>query len=574
MNDNTLDIDTDNRQKLIGSMPKILRPQASNDNSSAVAVLKPKAIRNLSDALTKLEQQFNRMVAYTDNITTIKKAQYEAAKDNAREIALENTDSADLNLPDIPSVANDNDNDDIVEALTGLRENMSQYNESIVTKVLGVFTTIIGLGALTALFTSSKAQAEPIRPSQPETQVQLEAQEAVTAEAGRRGQVQEQPQQQYPAVSADIQTILDTIKERESYGGRYDIHDTVAGSSASGAYQFTDSTWQAKAREYGIDISSYPRAYMAPPEVQDEVARRYVEEILANTNGDVSMVPVVWLSGNYRGQIDEAGRAINPTMEAYRSSWMAAYNRRIGEAGTSNRSAAVLPPARYTSQAGTTGNSASWFRPATNWIGPRGQAGSIAEAQRSAGIRITSGFGTRASPGGIGSTDHKGYDIAAPRGTPIFSIARGVVSFAGVSGGYGNMVEVVHGTTGNGAVLSTRYAHMSSINVREGSRVEQFSQIGAVGSTGDSTGNHLHFEFRVNGRPSRLSSEAYVNALPAAVLGLPPGSNRGFRRTTTMDTVNQFFSNLLSANAPPVNSPSNVSSQNEFLSHFGGIPPA
>jgi murein DD-endopeptidase MepM/ murein hydrolase activator NlpD len=102
---------------------------------------------------------------------------------------------------------------------------------------------------------------------------------------------------------------------------------------------------------------------------------------------------------------------------------------------------------------------------------------------------VTSGFGPRW--GGM----HAGIDIAAPSGTPVRAAASGSVIVAGYSGGYGNLVVIDHG---NG--LATAYAHMSAIYVGSGS-VSQGETIGAVGSTGNSTGNHLHFEVRVNGSP-------------------------------------------------------------------------
>lgn len=104
---------------------------------------------------------------------------------------------------------------------------------------------------------------------------------------------------------------------------------------------------------------------------------------------------------------------------------------------------------------------------------------------------ISSGVGPRESPGGIGSTDHKGIDIAVPQGTPVQAAKGGKVVFAGDGGGYGNLVVIDHGDG-----TFTKYAHLSKINVREGQTVEAGELVGAVGSTGNSTGPHLHFEVR------------------------------------------------------------------------------
>ena len=89
---------------------------------------------------------------------------------------------------------------------------------------------------------------------------------------------------------------------------------------------------------------------------------------------------------------------------------------------------------------------------------------------------------------------HEGTDYAADYGTPVLAAGDGVVAQAGWSGGYGNLIEVRHA---NG--ISTRYGHLSAILVRPGTRVSQGEVIGRVGSTGLSTGSHLHYEFRVNG---------------------------------------------------------------------------
>ena len=108
--------------------------------------------------------------------------------------------------------------------------------------------------------------------------------------------------------------------------------------------------------------------------------------------------------------------------------------------------------------------------------------------------RITSRFGGRRSPGGIGSTNHKGIDIAAPRGTAVCAADGGTVTYAGWMGGYGYLVRINHG---NG--YETYYGHNSSLTCSVGDHVYKGQQIARVGSTGNSTGNHCHFEVRLNG---------------------------------------------------------------------------
>lgn len=104
----------------------------------------------------------------------------------------------------------------------------------------------------------------------------------------------------------------------------------------------------------------------------------------------------------------------------------------------------------------------------------------------SAAYRISATFG---QAGSLWSADHTGVDLAAPTGTPVSSVAAGTVSEAGDAGAYGSRVEVTHG---DGSITS--YSHLSRIDVVVGQTVQQGAVIGAVGSTGNSTGPHLHLE--------------------------------------------------------------------------------
>lgn len=103
---------------------------------------------------------------------------------------------------------------------------------------------------------------------------------------------------------------------------------------------------------------------------------------------------------------------------------------------------------------------------------------------------VTSGFGPR------WGRMHTGIDVAAPGGTPIVAAKAGEVLYTGWLGGYGNLVALDHGDS-----LVTLYAHQSRIGVAEGQEVEQGQAVGFVGTTGHSTGNHLHFEVRIDTRP-------------------------------------------------------------------------
>lgn len=120
---------------------------------------------------------------------------------------------------------------------------------------------------------------------------------------------------------------------------------------------------------------------------------------------------------------------------------------------------------------------------------------------------ISSGFGYRADPFTGQGAFHPGLDFRGPIGAPIHAAARGVVSFVGQRSGYGNCVEIDHG---NG--LITRYAHMSGFRTTIGKRVVPGEVIGLIGSTGRSTGPHLHFEVRINDRP--VNPRPFLEAVP------------------------------------------------------------
>lgn len=110
---------------------------------------------------------------------------------------------------------------------------------------------------------------------------------------------------------------------------------------------------------------------------------------------------------------------------------------------------------------------------------------------------LTDGFGGRSNPFGGGSFEfHTGQDIATIYGTPVMAAANGRVTFAGWQNGYGQIVIIDHG-----GGLTTRYGHLSHIDVIENQRIARGDMLGRVGSTGRSTGPHLHYEVRINDEP-------------------------------------------------------------------------
>lgn len=133
-------------------------------------------------------------------------------------------------------------------------------------------------------------------------------------------------------------------------------------------------------------------------------------------------------------------------------------------------------------------------------------------------LTFTSNFGVRSDPFRGTAAMHAGVDIPGAVGTPIYATADGIVSHAGRQGGYGNLVQVNHGRG-----IETRYGHLSKVLVADNSRVRRGQIIGLMGSTGRSTGSHLHYEVRVDGKAVNpipfLQSGEYLVAVQDRVQG-------------------------------------------------------
>lgn len=156
--------------------------------------------------------------------------------------------------------------------------------------------------------------------------------------------------------------------------------------------------------------------------------------------------------------------------------------------------------------------------------------------------RVTSGFAMRLHPLARQWRKHLGVDYGAPVGTPVRSVADGVVEFAGRQNGYGNVLQIAHGNQRN-----TLYAHLSRMDVRKGQRVEQGQRIGAVGMTGWTTGPHLHYEFRVGGQhrdPLRMARTAEAQPVDAA-------SRERFQRTVRVFQDRLELAGTLASGARP-----------------------
>ena len=157
---------------------------------------------------------------------------------------------------------------------------------------------------------------------------------------------------------------------------------------------------------------------------------------------------------------------------------------------------------------------ALWFQPSPkdkgayyNFAGDSNQRAYIGSPVKF--TRVSSAFAMRIHPIHNTWSAHKGTDLAAPQGTPVRTVGDGVVTFAGVQNGYGNVVYIDHGNK-----HETVYAHLSRIAVKQGEKVSQGEEIGAVGQTGWATGPHLHFEFKVAGEqvdPLAMVAQAETN---------------------------------------------------------------
>ena len=119
----------------------------------------------------------------------------------------------------------------------------------------------------------------------------------------------------------------------------------------------------------------------------------------------------------------------------------------------------------------------------------------IPSTQPVKGTSLTSGYGVRSDPFRGRAAMHAGIDLAGPLGTPIYATADAIVGRSEWAGGYGNLIELNHGRG-----IQTRYGHLTRSNVRSGQKVTRGQLIGYMGSTGRSTGSHLHYEVRIDGK--------------------------------------------------------------------------
>lgn len=168
-------------------------------------------------------------------------------------------------------------------------------------------------------------------------------------------------------------------------------------------------------------------------------------------------------------------------------------------AANANDAAPVTAAAVSTVPVATTSDDANRYRALfQSWKGMETTetvAISIPSAQPVANLQLTSNFGVRSDPFRGTAAMHAGIDIPGKIGTPIYATADGIIARAERAGGYGNLIAVNHGKG-----IETRYGHLSKILVAENTKVVRGQLIGLMGSTGRSTGSHLHYEVRIEGR--------------------------------------------------------------------------
>lgn len=213
-----------------------------------------------------------------------------------------------------------------------------------------------------------------------------------------------------------------------------------------------------------------------------ETAQKIIDEIKSNTKEKIDLnlgIVEVYTTSNAISSKEEATQILNEV----KSVKVAAYKKEQAE------KAKTIAAQRRAKSLATTANS-----PAT------GNISGLALAIPVNGT-VSSRFGSR---GYSRSSVHTGVDISASSGTGIRSVAPGIVTYAGYKGSYGNLLIIDHG---NG--VQSYYAHCSALYVGEGQSVDSNTTIAAVGSTGNSTGPHLHLELRINGSPVNPQNYLY-----------------------------------------------------------------
>jgi murein DD-endopeptidase MepM/ murein hydrolase activator NlpD len=273
---------------------------------------------------------------------------------------------------------------------------------------------------------------------------------------------------------ASVEAIAATIRQLES-GNDYTAR--APGSSASGAYQFLDSTWGG----YG----GYARAYLAPPEVQDAKAFENINGILAANGNDPAAVPVSWYIGHVPppgspewDTVPSPGAGNRLTPREYQAKWMEVYREKLGVAPASTGS----PDESSTSTS---------IQPAACSVGVLAVSGDYALPVERIWYEQHPEWFTKPHH------DYPAADIPVPTGTPIFAAAAGVVVSTPTSGKCGIGV-VINGD--DGAQYTYCHGLPGSHTIATGDRVAMGQPLMLSASTGNSSGPHLHFAIESGGQ--------------------------------------------------------------------------
>ena len=303
-------------------------------------------------------------------------------------------------------------------------------------------------------------------------------------------------------ICGDITTILATIRTLES-AGDYTAH--AANSTASGAYQYIDRTWQYWAGTTGIDTSRFPTAASATPADQDSAAAANVRDILTDHLGDVTAVPIVWYlpsAWNNPTAMDTVPAGNTLTPRQYQTKWMAVYLRLHTD----------TPTAQAVSCSETITADGTWALPA-----PRATLANAGITQP--------------------HHDYPAVDLMMPAGTPVFAITAGHVVRTThfnanwwTAGCTTSTAAAGCATCGMGITLQSdnglrhTYCHNSALYVNDGDTVVAGQHIADSGNTGRSGAPHLHLELhydQLRRCPQSLIDALYNGQTPPNLANLP-----------------------------------------------------
>lgn len=325
-----------------------------------------------------------------------------------------------------------------------------------------------------------------------------------------------------------LEVILTTIRTVET-GGNYQTRITSA--TASGAYAFIDSSWRHYGEMAGVDVASYTSAWMAPPADQDAAAIAYVNEILADYDGRIDVIPVAWylpsaIDNDDKMDVVPAVGANTLTPRQYQANWMAQYERERQRAGLTDDATTTTTTLRDGAATSSTASAAT----------PGGCIG--------AGITPLPGDWSLPGPRDVFTADpaamrsphhdYAAWDWIIDVNTPIYAVRGGRVDSVrtwphnwwargcGNSGGPGCDSCGVGVTIVDADGYRWTYCHGTNLTVRRGDTVTAGQQVLWSGNSGRSGVAHLHLEIRTNG--TRRCPQPLLESLYYGGVGIDPAA--------------------------------------------------